>query len=85
MLTPLNWQTLQHTKNQNSQIMLYKIKYHLVAVDHHLTEIRNLNFFVPHTQTQTHIEAPRLILASGTSFREDLVMKLFLRPFFLFR
>ena len=30
-------------------------------------------------------EAPRAILASGTSFREDLVMKLFLRPFFLFR
>ena len=30
-------------------------------------------------------EAPRSILASGTSFREDLVMKLFLRPFFLFR
>ena len=30
-------------------------------------------------------EAPRLILASGRSFREDLVMKLFLRPFFLFR
>ena len=30
-------------------------------------------------------EAPRSILASGTSFREDLVMKSFLRPFFLFR
>ena len=30
-------------------------------------------------------EAPRSILASGTSFREDLVMKLFLRPYFLFR
>ena len=30
-------------------------------------------------------EAPRSILASGTSFREDLVMKLFLRPFVLFR
>ena len=29
--------------------------------------------------------APRSILASGTSFREDLVMKIFLRPFFLFR
>ena len=29
-------------------------------------------------------EAPRSILASGTSFREDLVMKIFLRPFFLF-
>ena len=27
-------------------------------------------------------EAPRSILASGTSFREDLVMKIFLRPFF---
>ena len=30
-------------------------------------------------------EAPRSILASGTSFHEDLVMELFLRPFFLFR
>ena len=30
-------------------------------------------------------EAPRTILASGTSFHEDLVMKLFLQPFFLFR
>ena len=30
-------------------------------------------------------EAPRSILASDTSFREDLVMKLFLLPFFLFR
>ena len=30
-------------------------------------------------------EASRSILASGTSFREDLVMKLFLRSFFLFR
>ena len=30
-------------------------------------------------------EAPRSILMSRTSFREDSVMKLFLRPFFLFR
>ena len=30
-------------------------------------------------------EARRSILASGTFFREDLVMKIFLRPFFLFR
>ena len=30
-------------------------------------------------------EAPRSILASGTSFREDLVMKIFLWPFFFFR
>ena len=30
-------------------------------------------------------EAPRSILASGTSFCEDLVMEIFLRPFFLFR
>ena len=29
-------------------------------------------------------EATRLIFVSGTSFREDLVMKIFLRPFFLF-
>ena len=28
-------------------------------------------------------EAPRSILSSGTFFREDLVMKIFLRPFFL--
>ena len=30
-------------------------------------------------------KALRSILASGTSFREDLVMKIFLWPFFLFR
>ena len=30
-------------------------------------------------------EAPRSILVSGTSFRADLVMKVFLQPFFLFR
>ena len=30
-------------------------------------------------------EASQSILESGTSFREDLVMKLFLGPFFLFR
>ena len=30
-------------------------------------------------------ERPRSILESRTSFREDLVMKIFLRPFFLFR
>ena len=30
-------------------------------------------------------EAPRSVLVSGTSFHKDLVMKLFLRPFFLFR
>ena len=30
-------------------------------------------------------EAPRSILVSGTSFSEDLVMKIFLRPFILFR
>ena len=29
--------------------------------------------------------ATRSILMSGISFREDLVMKIFLRPFFLFR
>ena len=30
-------------------------------------------------------EAPRSIPASSTFFREDLVMKIFLRPFLLFR
>ena len=41
MLTAQNWQTLQQGRIQNSLIMLYKIKYHLVAVDyHHLAEIR---------------------------------------------
>ena len=29
-------------------------------------------------------KAPRLMLVPGTSFREDLTMKIFLRPFFLF-
>ena len=30
-------------------------------------------------------EEPQSILASDTSFREDFVMKIFVRPFFLFR
>ena len=30
-------------------------------------------------------EAPRSILVSGTFFREDLIIKLFLRPFLLFQ
>ena len=52
MLDVLHWQTLEHRRIQNSLIMLFKIKYQLVAVDHHhLTETRKLNFFVPYSGT----------------------------------
>ena len=51
MLDVLHWQTLEHRRIQNSLIMLFKIKYQLVAVDHHhLTETQKLNFLdqLPH-------------------------------------
>lgn len=64
MLQKLNWQTLEHRRLQNSLILLFKIKSNLVAVDHiYLTEIRNLNFFVPYSRTQYHMNSyfPRTI------------------------
>ena len=64
MLKSLNWQTLEHRRIQTSLIMLFKIKYQLVAVDHHhLTETRNLNFFVPYSRTNYHMNSyfPRTI------------------------
>ena len=64
MLKSLNWQTLEHRRIRNSLIMLLKIKFHLVAVDHHhLTETRNLNFFVPYSLNNYHMNSyfPRTI------------------------
>ena len=58
MLHILNWQTLEHRRIQNSLIMLYKIKHQLVNVDHnHLTETRNLKFFVPYSRTKYHMNS----------------------------
>ena len=64
MLHILNLQTLEHRRIQNSLIMLYKIKHQLVNVDHnHLTETRNLKFFVPYSRTKYHMNSyfPRTI------------------------
>ena len=64
MLKILNWQTLENRRIQNSLILLYKTKYHLVAIDHfYLTETRNLNFFVPYSRTNYHMNSffPRTI------------------------
>ena len=58
MLKILNWQTLENRRIQNSLILLYKTKYHLVAIDHfYLTETRNLNFFVPYSRTNYHMNS----------------------------
>ena len=64
MLHILNWQTLEHRRIQNSLTMFYKIQHQLVTVDHHhLTETRNLNFFVPYSWTKYHMNSffPRTI------------------------
>ena len=64
MLKILNWQTLENRRIQNSLILLSKIKHNLVAVDHHhLTETKNLNFFVPYSRTLYHMNSffPRII------------------------
>ena len=64
MLHILNWQTLEHRRIQNSLIMFYKIQNQLVNVDHHhLTETRNLKFFVPYSRTKYHMNSyfPRTI------------------------
>ena len=64
MLKILNWQTLENGRIQNSLILLYKIKHNLVAIDHHhLTETKNLNFFVPYSRTLYHMNSffPRTI------------------------
>ena len=58
MLKVLNWQTLENRRIQNSLILLYKIKHNLVAVDHHhLTETKNLNFFIPYSRTRYHMNS----------------------------
>ena len=58
MLKVLNWQTLENRRIQNLLILLYKIKHNLVAVDHHhLTETKNLNFFVPYSRTLYHMNS----------------------------
>ena len=54
MLNELGWPTLESRRLQTSLILLYKIQYNLVYVDHdHLTPTRNLNFLIPHSRTRT--------------------------------
>ena len=58
MLKILNWQTLENRRIQNTLILLYKTKYHLVAIDHfYLIETRNLNFFVPYSRIKYHMNS----------------------------
>ena len=64
MVLDLNWQTLEHRRKISSVILLHKIQYSLVEIDHHhLTPTRNLNFLIPHSRTQYHSHSffPRTI------------------------
>ncbi|KAH3736739.1 hypothetical protein DPMN_043312 [Dreissena polymorpha] len=58
MLHTLQWNTLAHRRMTNSLIMLYKTHHQLVNVDHcHLTPTRNLNFLIPQSRTQYHMNS----------------------------
>ena len=65
MLNTLNWQTPESRRIKSSLVLLFKTKYHLVAIDHfYLTETRNLNFFVPYSRAKCHMNSfyPRTII-----------------------
>ena len=58
MLKSLNWHTLEYRRNNS------KIRNALVHVDHyHLISTRNLNYLIPHSNTQYHSNSyfPRTI------------------------
>ena len=66
MLKPLNWHTLEYRRNHSSLKLMYfyKIRNVLVHVDHHhLILTRNLNYLIPHSNTQYHSNSyfPRTI------------------------
>jgi len=64
MINTLNWQTLEQRRIQSSLVYLYKIKTNLVCVDHnHLIQTRNLNYLIPQSRTQYHMNSffPRTI------------------------
>ena len=53
MLKSLNWHTLEYRRNNSSLMYFYKIRNALVHVDHHhLISTRNLNYLIPHSNTQ---------------------------------
>ena len=53
MLKSLNWHTLECRRNHSSLMYFYKIRNVLLHVDHHhLIPIRNLNYLIPHSNTQ---------------------------------
>ena len=64
MLKALNWHTLEYRRNHSSLMYFYKIRNVLVHVDHHhLIPTRNLNYLIPHSNTQYHSNSyfPRTI------------------------
>ena len=64
MLKSLIWHTLEYRRNQSSLMYFYKIRNVLVHVDHHhLIPTRNLNYLIPHSNTQYHSNSyfPRTI------------------------
>ena len=55
MLKSLNWLTLEYRRDHSSIMYFYKIRNVLVHVDHHhLIPTRNLNYLIPHSNTQYH-------------------------------
>ena len=71
MLKALNWHTLEYRRNQSSLMYFYKIRNVLVHVDHHhLIPTRNLNYLIPHSNTQYHSNSyfPRTIPGTSLEF-----------------
>ena len=64
MLKSLNWHTLEYRRNNSSLMYFYKIRNDLAHVDrHHFILTRNLNYLIPHSDTQYHLNSyfPRTI------------------------
>ena len=55
MLKSLNWHTLEYRRNNSSLMYFYTIRNDLAHVDrHHFIPTRNLNYLIPHSDTQYH-------------------------------
>jgi hypothetical protein len=58
MLNELGWPSLESRRLQSSLVVFFKIQYKLVYVDHnHLNPTRNLNFLIPQSRTQYHLNS----------------------------
>ncbi|KAH3817171.1 hypothetical protein DPMN_118701 [Dreissena polymorpha] len=58
MISALNWKTLEYRRRQATLVMFFKIRNDLVAVDlHHLIPTRNLNYLIPHSKTNYHLNS----------------------------